>query len=139
MSVFLGGMLFRGLEHVRGHDGVRGATQPNVDLQNNQQDTQANKDSADRPLDEDGDIAARNQHGAAKILLEARAEHEAEENRRRVETKSQQHIPENADNDCLADLEHVVVGGIDTDGNKEERAWIKILVWNGKKFHPNSD
>jgi hypothetical protein len=33
-------------------------------------------------------VAARDQHGAAEILLEARSEHEAEQDRRRVECRT---------------------------------------------------
>src|SRR5689334_24443834 len=56
---------------------------------------------ADRPFDEHQDVAARDQHGAPEVLLEARAEHEAEQDRRRVEAEPQQHVAEDADRQHL--------------------------------------
>ena len=41
--------------------------------------------AGDRPGEEHGRVAARDQHGAAQILLHQRPEHEAEQRRRRLE------------------------------------------------------
>ena len=64
----------------RSHGGcVRArSTQPNIDLGCNQQHAERNEERAYGPCDEYGEIAARDQHGPAKILLEARSEHETE-------------------------------------------------------------
>src|SRR5262249_50249987 len=104
-----------------------------------QQHAEANEYGADRTFHEHQDIAARDQHGAAEIFLKARPEHKAKQDRRRMKAEPQQHIAENADDDGFADLEHVVVGGVDSDANEKQRAGIEILVRNGQQLHPDAD
>src|SRR5215831_18873350 len=116
-----------------------GAAEPEIDLAPNEQHAQADEYRADRPGDEDGEIAARDQHGAAEIFLEARSEHEAEQNRRRVKSEPQQDVAEKADHEHFGDLEHVVVGGIDPDADEEQRTRIEIAVRNGQHLHPDAD
>src|SRR5262249_62349082 len=53
--------------------------QAEVNLRSDQDHTQRDEYRADRPLDEDEDIAARDQHGAAEVFLEPRAEHKPEQ------------------------------------------------------------
>ena len=113
--------------------------QTNVDLGRDQQHAQRDEERADRPLDEHPEIAARDQHGAAEVLLEARAEHEAEQDRRRMEAEPQQDIAEDADHERLADLEHVVVGAVDADADEEQRARIEIAVRDRQQLHPDAD
>src|SRR4029077_11341158 len=117
---------------------VRG-TQPNIDMGWHQHDAERNQESAYRPCDEYGEIAARDQHGPAKILLEARSEHETEQDRRRVEAQSQQDIAQESNREHLSYLEQVVVGGVDPDADEKPRAGIEIPKGDGQHFHPPPD
>ena len=85
------------------------------------------------------DVAARDQHGAAEILLEPRAEHEAEQDRRGMEAEPEQDVAEQADAHHFADLEEVVVGGIDADADEEHRARVEELVGDRQHLHPDAD
>src|SRR5664279_3250686 len=113
--------------------------QPHVDLHDDQQHAHEDEERADRVLDEHQDVAARYQHGAAEILLEARPEHEAKQHRRRMEIEQQQYIADDADDDDLADLEHIVVGAVDADADEEHRARIEIFVRDRQQLHPQAD
>src|SRR4029077_8205670 len=131
--------LFRAFQHCRDLDRWSGSPNAHVNLQHNQQNAEADKDSTDRAFDEYQDVPAGDQHGAAKVFLKARPEHEPKQDRCRMKAKPEQHITENADDDRLTDLEHVVVGGIDADADEEQRARIEILVRNRQQLHPDPD
>src|SRR5450631_4389549 len=116
-----------------------GATHADEYLGQDQERAQGDEERADRPLDEDQEIAARDQHGAAEVLLEARSEHEAEQNRGGMEPELQQDIAEYPDRDRLADLEHVVVGRVDADADEEQRARVEVAIRDGEQLHPQPD
>src|SRR6185369_1346490 len=113
--------------------------QPYVDLRADENDAEGDEHRADRVLDEDQRVAARDQHGAAEVLLEARPQYETEQDRRRVEVEQQQDVADDADDHDFADLEHVVVGAVDADADEEQRARIEVLVRNGEQLHPQPD
>src|SRR5580658_9098076 len=105
-----------------------GCAQANIELRADQNHAERDEHGADWALDEDAEIAAGDQHGAAEILLEARSEHKAEQDRGGVEAKAQQHIAEGADGDHFADLEEIVVGGVDADTDEEQRARVEEAI-----------
>src|SRR6516164_7514798 len=70
--------------------------QPDIDLGGDQHDADEEEECADRALDEGHQIAARYQQAAPEIFLEARPEHEAEQDRSRMEIQPQQDVADNA-------------------------------------------
>src|SRR3974390_592711 len=78
--------------------------QPDIDLGGDQHDADEEEECADRALDEGHQVAARDQEAAPKVFLEARPEHETEQDRSRVEIEPQQDVTDNADEQCFTDL-----------------------------------
>src|SRR5277367_3501732 len=62
--------------------------QPDVNLRREQQHADREKERTDRTLDERHQIAAGDQKTAPEVFLETRSEHEAEQDRRRVEVET---------------------------------------------------
>src|SRR6202012_5552704 len=96
-----------------------------IDLRQDEDRAQEQEEGADRAFEEDEDVAARDQHGAAEILLEPRTQHESEQDRSREEVEQHQQVADQADRHGLADQEHVVVGRINADRDEEQRARIE--------------
>src|SRR3984957_11538346 len=115
------------------------AAHPDIKLRADQKEAQADKDGTDRPRHEYGKVAARDQHGAAEILLEARSKHEAEQDRRGVEAEAQQEIAEGADHYDFANLEEIVVGGVHADTDEEHRARVEEAIRDRQHLHPHAD
>ena len=113
--------------------------QPHVNLAQDQHGTEPDEHGADRPLDEGENIAAGEEHGAPKIFLEARAQDEAEQDRRRVKAEHQQEIAEHADRERLGHREEIVLSAVDADADEEQRARIEIAVGDGEELHPDPD
>src|ERR1019366_8689135 len=113
--------------------------QPDINLRPNQQDADREKERADRTLDKGHQIAAGDQQAAPEVFLERRSKHEAEQNWSGVEIETQQDVAYNAYQQGFADLEHVVVGGVDADADEEHRAGIEVAVRNAQKLHPETD
>ncbi len=56
-----------------------------------------------------------------------------------MEAQPQQDVAEQADAHHFADLEEVVVGGIDADADEEHRARVEELVGDRQHLHPDAD
>ncbi len=56
-----------------------------------------------------------------------------------MEIETQQDVTDHADEQGFADLEHVVIGGIDPDADEEHRDRIEIAIGNAQELHPQPD
>ena len=108
-------------------------------LDADEQRARRQKGDADRAVDEDFQAAARQQQGAAQVLLEAGAEHEAQQYRRRVEAELKQDIADDAENQRLADLIEIAVRCVDAQADEENGDRVQVLVGNGQQLHPDPD
>src|SRR3954452_12084539 len=70
--------------------------QAGIELLADQQHAQRQEGGADRPVDEDLQAATRDQHRAAEVFLQPRSQHEAEQDRRRLEFELQQQVADHA-------------------------------------------
>ncbi len=93
----------------------------------------------DRALDEDHRVAARQDHRPAQVLLEQRAEHEAEQQRRRLAAELDEHVADHAEDRDRVDVEGVAVDRVAAERGEDDDRGEQHPVGHGEQPHPEAD
>ena len=123
----------------RRHAACAARPQGEENLQQNERYAHGHEAEADRLLEEHRQVAARQQQGAAKILLDQRAQHVAEQDRRDRKLEREEYRAGNAEYQHLVDLEQAVVGAVDADGDEEQRTGKHVAIRHLQHLDPHAD
>ena len=93
----------------------------------------------DRPGQEHRRVAAGDQHGAAEVFLHQRAEHEAEDHRRRLEVVLHQPVADDAEDRGHRHVERRVVDRVDADAAEDHDHREQVAVRHAQQAHPHAD
>src|SRR5262245_33523110 len=94
---------------------------------------------ADRPRDEDRPVTVGQHHGAAKVLLQHRAEHEPEEKRSGPAVELAEGIADDAEHRHDDDIAGAGVEGISADAAQDQDGREQVGVGDSQQSDPDAD